>query len=118
MALHSELPIYKVAYDLLGLVISASSNMPRGVKQQVGTALIDECVRIVVLIFRANVAREKAPHLVELIERLQVAELFIRLSHDLRFIGTKQYAAAIALTGQIGRQANGWRRSSTPAPAA
>src|SRR5689334_19034070 len=110
MALHSELPIYKVAYDLLGLVVQISRNMPRDVKQQVGAELRDECVRITVLIFRANVAREKGPHLLELLERLQVAELLIRLSHDLRFIGQKQYAAAIALTGQIGKQANGWRK--------
>ena len=117
MALHHELPIYKVAYDLLGLVIQASRNMQRDVKQQVGAVLINECVWIVVLIFRANVAREKAPHLIELIERLQVAELFLRLARDLRLIPTKQYAAAIALTGSIGKQANGWRRSSAP-PAA
>lgn len=117
MALHSELPIYKVAYDLLGLIVQVARNMPRDVKQQLGSALRDECVRITVLIFRANVARDKAPHLLEVIERLQVAELLLRLSHDLRWIGQKQYAAAITLTGQIGRQANGWRKHST-SPAA
>jgi len=112
MALHSELPIYKVAYDLLGLIIALARNMPRDVKQQIGGALREECVRITVLIFRANVSRDKAPHLLEVVERLQVAELLLRLSHDLRFIGQKQYAAAIALTGQIGKQANGWRKHS------
>lgn len=39
MALHSELPIYKVAYDLLALILQVTRNMPRDVKQQVGTAL-------------------------------------------------------------------------------
>ncbi len=114
MALHSELPIYKVAYDLLGIVLQLVRNMPRDVKLQIGGALRDECVAITVLIFRANVARDKAPHLLEVIERLQVAELLLRLSHDLRFIGQKQYAAAIALTAQIGKQANGWRRKFSP----
>ncbi len=114
MALHSELPIYKVAYDLLALILQVTRNMPRDVKQQVGTALRDECVQITVLIFRANVARDKAPHLLEVVERLQVAELLLRLSHDLRFIGQKQYAAAISLTAQIGKQANGWRKKFSP----
>jgi hypothetical protein len=118
MALHSELPIYKVAYDLLGLILQVARTMPRDVKQQVGGALRDECVQITVLIFRANVARDKAPHLLEVIERLQVAELLLRLSHDLRFIGQKQYAAAIALTAMIGKQANGWRKKSVPSPVA
>jgi hypothetical protein len=113
MAIHSELPIYKVAYDLLGLIVQVARNMPRDVKLQIGGELRGECIRITILIFRANVARDKAPHLLELLERLQVAELLIRLAHDLRFIGQKQYAAAIALTTQIGKQANGWRRHST-----
>ena len=114
MALHSELPIYKVAYDLLALILQITRNMPRDVKQQVGSALRDECVQITVLIFRANVARDKAPHLVDVIERLQVAELLLRLSHDLRFIGQKHYADAIALTSQIGKQTNGWRKKFSP----
>ena len=114
--LHHQLPIYKVAYDLLGLIVQAARNMPRDVKLQFGGALRDECVQITVLIFRANVARNKAPHLLEVLERLQVAELLLRLAHDLRFIGQKQYAAAIALTAQIGKQANGWRKhSASPA---
>jgi hypothetical protein len=117
MALHNELPIYKVAYDLLRVVIEASRNMPREVKQQVGGELRDECIKITILIFRANVAVQKAPHLLELIERLQVVELLIRLSRDLRFIDTKRYAAVIALTGSIGKQANGWRRQSSSSPA-
>ena len=114
--MHHDLPIYKVAYDLLGVVTNVRRNMPRDVKQDLGKAISKECVQIVVLIFRANVARDKASHLVELIERLEVVNLLIRLSRDLRFISTKHYGAAIALTGSIGRQANGWRRAaSSPA---
>lgn len=119
MALHDQLPIYKVAYDLLGLVTNLRRNMPRDVKQDFGKALSKECVRIVVLIFRANVARDKAAHLVELIERVEVVNLLVRLSRDLHFISIKQYAAAVALTASIGKQANGWRKSfATHAPAA
>ena len=118
MALHTELPIYKVAYDLLSLIVQVARNMPRDVKVPIGGRLLDECSAITVLILRANVARDKAPHLLELVERQQAIELLIRLSHDLRFLGQKQYAAAIALTASIGRQANAWRAKSRPSPAA
>ena len=118
MAIHDQLPIYKVAYDLLGLVTNARRNMPRDVKQDFGKALSKECVQIVVLIFRANVAQVKAPFLISLIERVEVVNLLLRLSRDLRFIPTKQYAAAIALTASIGKQANGWRRSASHTPVA
>ncbi len=112
MALHTELPIYKVAYDLLGVTTDLVRNMPRDFKQSIGSKLRDECVEIVVLIFKANCAREKTSYLDQLIERLQVSELLLRLSRDKRLISTKGYASAIELTKAIGKQAGGWRRHS------
>lgn len=112
MALHTELPIYKVAYDLLDAITDLAKNMPRDFKQSIGGKLRDEGVEIVTLIFRANCAREKAPHLEKLIERLQVAELLLRLSRDKRLISTGQYAKAIEITNKVGKQAGGWRRSA------
>jgi hypothetical protein len=112
MALHTNLPIYKVAYDLLNVVTDLVKNMPRDFKSSIGGKISGECVEIVVLIFRANCARNKAPHLVDLIERLQVAELLLRLSRDKRLISTGQYARAVELTNSVGKQASGWRRSA------
>jgi len=113
MAQHTALPIYKVAYDLLDAITELVKNMPRDFKQSIGGKLRDECVEIVTLIFRANVSQEKSSHLISLIERLQVCELLLRLSRDKRLISTGQYAKAIELTGNIGKQANGWRRSAS-----
>ena len=113
MAIHTALPIYKVAYDLLNVVTELVKNMPRDFKRSIGGKIADECVEIVVLIFRANWARDKGPHFGELIERLQVAELLLRLSRDKRLILTKQYAAAVDLTNSVGKQAGGWRKAAT-----
>ena len=120
MAIHTTLPIYKVAYDLLVGVTEATRNMPRDFKASIGTQIRNECVALSVLIFRANCVRDsaKVPHLTELLERLQVTELLPRLAQDLRLISQKQYAKAIRLTDSVGRQANAWRRSSSAAPAA
>ncbi|HAF43449.1 MAG TPA: four helix bundle protein [Gallionellaceae bacterium] len=113
MGIHTNLPIYKVAYDFLDVVTDLARNMPRDFKQSIGGKLRDEAVEISVLIFRANVALDKGSHLTELVERQQVAELLLRLSRDKRLISTGQYAKAIELTNSIGKQANGWRRSAT-----
>jgi hypothetical protein len=113
MAIHTQLPIYKVAYDLLDVITDLAKNMPRDFKQSIGGKLRDECVEIVTLIFRANVSQEKTVHLISLIERLQVSELLLRLSRDKRLISTGQYAKAIELTGSIGKQASGWRRATS-----
>lgn len=118
MALHSSLPIYRAVYDLLKLVTAVTRNMPRDYKHSIGARIRDECVALTVLVFRANCARDKTPHLDELLERLQVAELLVRLSRDLRCISIDQYARVVSLTDSVGKQASGWRKHFAPSPAA
>ncbi len=118
MGLHSDLPIFKVAYDLLDVTIGLVRNMPRDVKGVIGGEIRDGCLKMLVLIFRANVSIDKAPHLAELIERCQEIELLLRLCRDKHFIATKQYAAAILLTTSIGKQASGWKKKFATAPVA
>ncbi|HQS59764.1 MAG: four helix bundle protein [Gallionellales bacterium 35-53-114] len=112
MALHTDLTIHKTAYDLFDAIMDLAKNMPRDFKALIGAELRKECIAILVLIFRANCARDKDKHILSLIERLQVAELLLRLSRDKRLISTGQYAKVIQLTSSIGKQANGWRKYS------
>jgi hypothetical protein len=112
MALHTELPIHKTAYDLLDIVVDLIKNMRRDFKHSLGGELRDECLAVLVSIFRANVAREKTPHLDQLIEHIQVAVLLLRLARDKRFISTEQFARTMPLTQSIGKQAVAWRRSA------
>lgn len=113
MATHTQLPIYKAAYDLLDIATGLVKNMQRDFKRSIGDKITTECIEITVLIFRANVAQDKARHLIELLERLQVAELMLRLSMDKRLISKEGYARAIEKTTSIGKQANGWRMSAS-----
>ncbi|OVE45613.1 four helix bundle protein [Chromobacterium violaceum] len=118
MALHNQLPIYKVTYDLLALITKLTTMMPRDFKRSLGDELRRECVSLSILVYRANAARNKVPHLLEMLERLQVVELTLRLSMDLRLISRGQYAEAVELTGRIGKQAQGWRKHAAASPAA
>ena len=116
MALASTLPIYRVTYELLQVVTRITKDMPRDYKQSLGGKIREECVELVVLIYRANCSRDKRPHLESLQERLQVAVLLLRLSKDMRLISTGQFAQTIELTDQVGRQSSGWLKSaSSPA---
>lgn len=117
MALHHKLPIYKVAYDLLSFAADITRNIPRDLKAGLGRKVNDECVELLVLIARANSARDKTPHLEEIIERVQVVEFLLRIFNDKHWINVPQHASAIKLTDSIGKQANGWKKSATP-PAA
>jgi len=117
MALHHQLPIYRLSYDLLSVAVEVTRNIPRDFKRLLGEKVREECVEMLVLIFRANTARNKTPHIEDLLERLQVVELLLRLCRDKRFISTGQYARAVEITDQIGRQATGWKRHSKASPA-
>jgi hypothetical protein len=117
MALHTALPIYKVTYDLFSIVTQITRSFPRDVRAM-GGKIRDESIELLLLIYRANSSRDKVPHLDELLERLQVTELLLRLSRDMHFISTGQYARAIELTDKVGKQANGWRKHSASSPAA
>ncbi len=117
MALHKDLPIYKAAYDLLGVAVDITKNFPRDFKRLMGDKVREECVEIIVLIFKANVAFNKTAHIELLLERLQVIELLLRLSCDKRFISKPQYAGVIEITDTIGKQATGWKKHQAASPA-
>jgi hypothetical protein len=118
MAMHTDLSIYKAASGLLQMATNLTRNIPRELKQSLGRRVIDECIDVLMLIARANAARDKRPHLIDLVEKVQVIELLMRLFKDSRFISVPQHAATMEVTTSIGKQANAWKRSTPSAPAA
>jgi len=82
MALHSQLPLYKTVHELTQLVISTVRNMPRDYKKTLGERIVDELIAISVLVLRANIARDKRPHLDDLLERKEVANLLRQATHS------------------------------------
>lgn len=116
MALHTQLPIYKVAYDLLGIAVDYVVNMPRPVKAVIGGRVRDLCLELVVLIATANAARDKRVSIDAMLERLVQLQVLLRLCQDKRYISRPQYARAIELADSLGRQAGGWRKSNAVSP--
>lgn len=112
MALHTELSIYKAAYGLLGMATDYVKDMPRNIKPILGAHMNQLCIRLVLLIARANAARNKVPLLEKLLERTAELEILLRLCRDKRYISAGQYAKAVELTNSVGRQANGWKKQS------
>jgi len=109
MALHIDLPVYKLAYDLLDLATDLTGNMPRDFKGSVGLQIRLASVNLIVQIGKANAAQDKLPHLDAMLEHLGVIELLMRLCRDKRLISTGQWARSIALSDRIGKQTGGWR---------
>ncbi len=112
MAIHTDLPIYKSAYELLQAASALVKNFPRSVKASIGGEIQNACVRITLLVAKANASRNKVPHLDEMLELVMEAELLIRLAKDMKLISISQYATTVLLTNTVGKQATGWRKAS------
>src|SRR3989344_6405613 len=117
MALHTDLEIHKVAEELLGLSLDLVRNIPRDLKQVVGAKIRDECLQVLVLIGRANMTRDKLPHINLLLESIWMLNYLLRALTNRGLISKGQHAKAMMMTVSIGRQANAWKKSAT-APAA
>ncbi|GJN50810.1 four helix bundle protein [Pseudomonas tohonis] len=117
MAMHTELQIHKAAEDLLGLTLDLVRNIPRDLKQVIGSKLRDEALQIMVLIGRANMAKDKVSHLNQLLESIWMVNYLLRALAHRRFISIKQHASAMQLTASIGKQANAWKGKFATAPA-
>lgn len=117
MAMHTELDIHKDAENLLGLALDLVRGIPRDMKLVIGSKIRDECLTVLVLIGRANMAREKLEHLNSLLESIWMINHLLRALVNKQFISIPQHARAMKITAAVGRQANAWKKKFATAPA-
>lgn len=109
MAQYKHLPIYKATYDLLEVVTRKTKDFPRDFKYSLGDKIRNECIELVVFIYKANTIRNRREeHLQQILERVQVIELMLRLSKDLRLFNAAAFSEIVLFTDSIARQAQGW----------
>ncbi len=119
MALHSALPIYKVAYELLLIIFQFMKDFSREYKYSVGDALKGEVIALMTLLFRANTRLDREAVLQEARERVEVFRLYFRLMQDLQQVSVKKFVHLNARVETVSRQLAGWQAASrTPASAA
>jgi hypothetical protein len=112
MAQYEHLPIYKLTYDILLRTTVAIKDFPREYKFTLGEEIKHELIRLVVVIYRANSAANKKQHIELILEHIQAIQLLLRLSHDMKVLSRRNYAALAQMTDGLGKQAQGWLKSS------
>jgi hypothetical protein len=121
MSLHTELTIYKTGFDLLSLALDVQQQMPRDFKRSIGEKIHAHCIEMLTLMALANATRraERAAHIEDLLKRLHVTAVLLRVAFEKRIVSHKLWAGATLLLDSIGKQAGGWLKSSRDrAPAA
>jgi hypothetical protein len=108
MALATDLPIYREAYELLELLARLTQQFPRGYRQGLARDIFTEAQEVVKHVFKANCTPNKVPILEQLREHLDTLQLMLRLSKDLHLISAGQFGATVVLTSSVGKQMAGW----------
>lgn len=109
MALYYNLPVYKDTYQLIMLIYEVTRQFPREYKYSLGQDMKRDAMELVRSIYRANRSLEKKRFLEEYLEQFELLKLEIRIAHDLRVLGLKNYAEISVLMDNIGKQVTGWK---------
>lgn len=112
MGLYDKTPIYLRTQELIRLVYSLSVHVSREYKYTLMQDIKRDVMNLTRYIFRANTSQDKRPYLNQLAEEFEFVRMELRLCFDLRLFGVEKQAQLVRLLDDIGRQINGWRKSS------
>lgn len=105
-----HLPIYKMSYELVKIITDSARHFSRDFRPTLGATMSKEALDLVLCVYRANAATDKVEHIELMLEKMQVLEMLIQMSFDLRLLSPTVYAACIDMTESIGKQAGGWKK--------
>lgn len=116
MAQYYHLNVYKKSFDLLVRITQLTTRFQRDFRYTLGEKLNNGGIDFIVLIYKANSARQmtqRVNYIKELLERLQYINVILRLSCELKNITKENYAELTQITGDIEKQLNGWLSHSS-----
>ena len=106
-----ELIIFKKSYDFSIWLFNHTNKFPKSHRFSVAVRLENGMLEFLRLITIANHRRQKLELLHAADDELLVLRIYIRLSHDLRFINISSYEYAIRQLEEIGKMLGGWIKS-------
>ena len=119
MALFSNLPVYKLGYDLLIDAHKRVKNFSREHKFTLGEKIKEECVLMLIGIYKAN--RSKQENRIQYIEssreHLEILRLLFRIIKDLNVIGTKGFIHVNLKIEEVSKQLTSWEKFTARAVA-
>ncbi|WP_288151336.1 four helix bundle protein [Phocaeicola sartorii] len=110
MALTEELLIYRATYRLLNMLIRATQDFPRFYKYSLGTRMVDVCLDMSMLLYKANSSYEKVELIKEFLSKFSILQMLLRVCAEQKVIDTKKVAVFALEMEKIGKQATGWKQ--------
>jgi hypothetical protein len=98
-------------YRLLLYLYTLTKHFNREYKYTLGQSMKNTGMQMVLCIFRANSATDKAEALSQLSDEIELLKLELRLCIDMRLISPEQQARAWESIESISRQMSGWKKA-------
>jgi hypothetical protein len=108
---YDDLPVFKASYDLVLEVFTWSQHMKREYRYSLGEEVKKELVKLIMSVYRANVTKDKEPHIRAARENIEMVRLQIRLLRDLRQVPIKNVVKVNLHIDEISKQLAAWHRS-------
>jgi hypothetical protein len=119
MALYSELPVYKLGYDLLLTIYERTKVFPREHKYSLGERLKNETLELLINIYMANKSKkeERLICIDNARQHLEIVRLLLRVTKDIRVIGIKGYVVLNMQVEELSKQLVSWHKYTAGAHA-
>jgi len=106
-----ELIIFKKSYDFSKWLFNHTNKFPKSHRFSVAVRMENGILEFIRQISIANHRQKKLPLLTKADEELIILRIYLRLSHDLKFISISSYEYAIKQLEEIGKMLGGWIKS-------
>jgi four helix bundle protein len=119
MALFTELPVYKLGYDLLLQVYKFTGSFSKEFKYTVGERLKNESLEMLINIYKANKAKTETrmQYIESARKNMEVVRLLLRVVRDLNVIGIKSYVSLNIKVEELSKQLASWQKYTASASA-
>jgi hypothetical protein len=112
MALFTELPVYKLGYDLLKQIYQRTSLFSREYKYTLGERLKNEVTDMLINIYKANKSKKdsREQYIEQARQNIEVVRLLLRICKDLETIGMKGFVALNIQVEELSKQLASWQK--------
>ena len=119
MALFSELPVYKLGYDLLLAIYERTKLFTREYKYTLGEKLKNETLELLINIYKANKSNQatRLQYIDSARQNTEVVRLLLRVAKDLKIIGIKGHVALNVQVEELSKQLSSWQKYTAGAHA-
>lgn len=112
MALFTELPVYKLGYDLLIVVYERTKTFSREYKYTLGERLKNETTDMLINVYKSNKSKKETrlQYIDNARQNIEVLRLLLRICKDLKIMGIKGFVALNIQVEELSKQLAAWQK--------